>query len=1121
MYDGKVQVYYGGLFHKKQDRILVLGNSNLTLFKIGDKKKNEPTDIYPYHSFTPYEGEKNGNSFYILTKKNEKIDFTTENSDKKTYIFVKLKALHYSFISKYYLSETYKNLEKSIEASSTKSNDYNILQSNTMFLFPQLIKDFKNVMLEFKPLIDKKTHLKDTYMDIYLKFSSIAKEMELRFGNISTLCRELFKDPKDKQDVLNSTVNNIGFTNLEEIQIDNGSRKNSARTDIHRVNALNLDNIDEENVNNKTVIEHNKNNDFELFQENLSFLGLSKKNKDDTQLSVEKMISYQLPGKKLNKIIKQFEVNEPYVFSVYSIEKTKIFSNLQTEPVNSNNYLPTKKNKEFSISTLFIHFLPKTKPNHQICFNEKIDFLKFSRKKRIFEIINQNKIEFFPNHPKFFKILNFQENSFSLINNKKYKQNTTTVNESNLSILQSKPQKKNEIVLESTFVILKDKRNYSLFISNENIVSIINKNKTYLNLVIKDYNIRNENTFCIFSKKEKLINSIIDVYSLSIVREIKKNFKNCCTEQNFWSIINKKKDKLFYISGKMEISCEKFHKKEIKEVRHENSLFIIRNKREEILTIFKENNIFILNNHAKHHNFSLEKQKEFAIESLIRNKIFEMCQSNNIFIYSNVRRYGELYSSVPYELSYFKSIKNNSYEVSLDKSFTITNEIKKNILEKINEYSMSLFEKREIFSTQSESIASQCSFGEEENKDKKVYQIERTENFCRIGRDERFQVNLRYSIKPRKHFFHPLYSVISPRSCFKGELEAPLKFGQYLLTKVLAGKNERIPIPYSEPLTTLQRQSEKFQFSYLLEKACLGYSKSTKELPLCYIASFIISEMSLNLNRYLMQITPSQNETYEYYNNDLRYYYFAEQVCSFPPISAYISESQYFKYSSDTNFEYKYNILSKVLGFHEKTFRKLVLKGEKARTYIYKMPILQIKNLLIGKPQCIYSGEVEIKRIGKKDKENERCIIKITDEEEGEFQGKVFDKNNKIKYNLRGNWKKNIEMKYIEEDSWRTLWKIDPNEKYVENAISLNNPRRYYLPKFSYELNNGRKILKEYLKDTDSRLRKDIFEYEEGNLEKSQKINEKLAENNNPMLHPIYFEKKVDIFGEIYQFIEK
>ena len=185
------------------------------------------------------------------------------------------------------------------------------------------------------------------------------------------------------------------------------------------------------------------------------------------------------------------------------------------------------------------------------------------------------------------------------------------------------------------------------------------------------------------------------------------------------------------------------------------------------------------------------------------------------------------------------------------------------------------------------------------------------------------------------------------------------------------------------------------------------------------------------------------------------------------------------------------------------------------------MPILQIKNLPFGKPYFTYHGETEIKCIGNNEKKKEKCIIKFTDDKAGAFQGIVVDKNNKIQYNLRGSWKKNIEMKYINEDRWKTLWEIDSSEKYLENGISLKSTRKYYLPRFSYELNNGRGVLRNYLRDTDSRLRKDIIEYEEGNLQNSQKINEKLVEENNSMLNPIYFERKEDKFGNVYHFLQK
>lgn len=138
-------------------------------------------------------------------------------------------------------------------------------------------------------------------MDIYLKFSSIAKEMELRFGNISTLCRQLFKNQINSRDVLNSTVDNIDFPNLEEIQLDNYPRRNSVKSDFHRVNALKINNNEKENKNYKKIFEQNKNDSFELFQTNFSFMSLTKTNKEVPVLRMEKMLNCQLFGKKTKK----------------------------------------------------------------------------------------------------------------------------------------------------------------------------------------------------------------------------------------------------------------------------------------------------------------------------------------------------------------------------------------------------------------------------------------------------------------------------------------------------------------------------------------------------------------------------------------------------------------------------------------------------------------------------------------------------------------------------------------------------------------------------------------------------------------------------------------------------
>ena len=110
-------------------------------------------------------------------------------------------------------------------------------------------------------------------------------------------------------------------------------------------------------------------------------------------------------------------------------------------------------------------------------------------------------------------------------------------------------------------------------------------------------------------------------------------------------------------------------------------------------------------------------------------------------------------------------------------------------------------------------------------------------------------------------------------------------------------------------------------------------------------------------------------------------------------------------------------------------------------------------------------------------------------------------------------------MQVVGENNWIKLWEIDTTEKFLKNDISFSHSKKYHLPRFSYELNNGRNILKDYLKKTDSRFRKDIINYENGNLEKSRNVKVELVVNNN-ILIPVYFQKKENISGVNYEFIE-
>ena len=69
---------------------------------------------------------------------------------------------------------------------------------------------------------------------------------------------------------------------------------------------------------------------------------------------------------------------------------------------------------------------------------------------------------------------------------------------------------------------------------------------------------------------------------------------------------------------------------------------------------------------------------------------------------------------------------------------------------------------------------------------------------------------------------------------------------------------------------------------------------------MCYISAFLIGEIFLNLGRSLKPFNPIIGETYEYFDNEKKFRFYAEQVSHKPQVTAYIAETPEFAYYGDT-----------------------------------------------------------------------------------------------------------------------------------------------------------------------------------------------------------------------------
>ena len=329
-------------------------------------------------------------------------------------------------------------------------------------------------------------------------------------------------------------------------------------------------------------------------------------------------------------------------------------------------------------------------------------------------------------------------------------------------------------------------------------------------------------------------------------------------------------------------------------------------------------------------------------------------------------------------------------------------------------------------------------------------------------------------------------------------------------------QNKPSPVYFNEPISMLQKQCEKFYYLNLIKN--VGKEKN-KSVQLAYIAAFMIGEIFLGLNRNLKPFSPMLGETYEYFDNDNNFRYYAEQVSHEPQITAFIGETPEFALYGDTNNSTSFKILKGAMELTLKNKVHIHIKSTNEH-FTYTRPSVLIKGFLKPPLHTDYSGTAII--------ENEsfpenRAEIKFVEEswtnsEIGLVEGKIYN-GEEVIYLIKGNWNSKV---YLvdnnNKDNMSDLLSTDPNQEYLKNG----SEGRYELPTFCYNLNYMNDKLKESLPRNDSRLRKDIRLLEEstdnaeakmykGKYEENQK--KEMDSKNHKIL---FFEEKLDNEEESY-----
>lgn len=327
------------------------------------------------------------------------------------------------------------------------------------------------------------------------------------------------------------------------------------------------------------------------------------------------------------------------------------------------------------------------------------------------------------------------------------------------------------------------------------------------------------------------------------------------------------------------------------------------------------------------------------------------------------------------------------------------------------------------------------------------------------------------------------------------------------LTSIFSKNKFSLPIYYHEPITFLQRQCEMFMYNDLLTKAS---TIKDKPLQMCYIGAFLIASLSLNINRNLKPFEPLLGETFEYFDPDNHYRYFAEKVCKEPKISAFIGESDSWVFYGDNRNKSKLKLLK---GLQLQFLSKYHLLFKKTNyDYTISKPVFLISGV-VGGIRINYSGVSVIENAHDK---NLRLEIEFLEKKKGKelgfLEGKVTNNGNTV-YLLKGNW--NSYVNYCDPDGGNVvnIWKII-EDKYLEYKEG-----EYNIPSYSYNLNYINDEMRSVLPPTDSRLRPDVREYEEGDNELAASIKAKIDKNEKEKFTKMDKEKilyQPNYFNEVF-----
>ncbi|KAK6774625.1 hypothetical protein RDI58_029864 [Solanum bulbocastanum] len=289
-----------------------------------------------------------------------------------------------------------------------------------------------------------------------------------------------------------------------------------------------------------------------------------------------------------------------------------------------------------------------------------------------------------------------------------------------------------------------------------------------------------------------------------------------------------------------------------------------------------------------------------------------------------------------------------------------------------------------------------------------------------------------------------------------------------------------LPVYFNEPLSSLQKCFEDFEYSYLLDQAYEWGRTGNSLMRMLNVAAFAVSGYACTEGRKFKPFNPLLGETYEANYPDKGLRFISEKVSHHPLILACYCEGRGWKMWGDTNLKSKFwgpSIQLDPVGV-------LNLEFDDGEVFQWSKVTTSIYNLVIGKVYCDHFGTMHIQGSG-----GYSCKLKfkkqsIMNRNPHQVQGVVQDKSGKTAATVFGKWDESLSYSNLSMDLGQEmaylLWK---------QSKPSNFQTKYSFTRFAVTLNELSPDLEEKLPPTDSRLRPDQRflengEYEVANSEK-------------------------------------